>query len=54
MEEQQGLKLNFADPQYVTQGLVTGMACVHHVYLTISLTYVHCWGCDLEQGQKAL
>lgn len=45
---QQGMKQNFADPQYATQGLVTEIACMLHVYITISLACVHSQGCNLE------
>lgn len=42
------MKQNFADLQYATQGLITGIVCMLHIYFTISLARVHSWGCDLE------
>lgn len=49
---QQGMKWNFADPQYTTQRLIAGIACMLHVYLTISLACVYSWGLSSGVGTK--
>lgn len=45
---QQSMKWNFADPLYATQELITGIACMIHVYLRIGLACDHSWASDLE------
>lgn len=42
------MKWNFADPLYATQELITGIACMIHVYLRIGLACDHSWASDLE------